>query len=191
MIDRAAPDRVDFEGMMTRLTDAIGGPDELKKRYRALDFELFGMTLAEIFRTPGAATIVGLLLIGLAEREVEAIDLAGRVAELEAHLEARAQPWDHRRISNMLVWLGRDMGLSPQAIRGPAQDAQHFTARQAAAWVAQTVLGYHYTRIGRALGGRDHTTIMSSVRRAETRRQLDPDFKDLTDRLRAAFEVRS
>lgn len=53
--------------------------------------------------------------------------------------------------------------------------------------------GYHglllsKSRLARAIGDRDHSTIIHGLRRADHLRATDPDFRSLTDRLLAAIK---
>jgi chromosomal replication initiation ATPase DnaA len=41
--------------------------------------------------------------------------------------------------------------------------------------------------IGRALGNRDHTTVLNGLKRAEEWRESDRDFREITDGLIAVF----
>jgi chromosomal replication initiator protein len=45
--------------------------------------------------------------------------------------------------------------------------------------------GMSLPQIGRAIGDRDHTTVMHACRRAKALRETDPAFKALCDRLEA------
>lgn len=58
--------------------------------------------------------------------------------------------------------------------------------RFAAMWAARELTEYSLPQIGRALGGRDHTTIIHGLRRADELRRTDPAFRRLTDALVAA-----
>lgn len=62
--------------------------------------------------------------------------------------------------------------------------------RQVAAWLLRSVSRLSYPEIGRALGNRDHTTIMSSMKKIELRRAAEPEFLAFTDALRLAVEAR-
>lgn len=62
-------------------------------------------------------------------------------------------------------------------------------ARQVTAWLMRRLTTMSFPEIGRALGNRDHTTIMSNVKRTEARRE-EPAFLAFTDALRAAVKAR-
>lgn len=65
-----------------------------------------------------------------------------------------------------------------------------FRLRAAAAWAARQSAGLSFPEIGRALGGRHHSTVMHGFCRAEEMRDLDPTFLALTDRLAARSRER-
>ena len=50
-------------------------------------------------------------------------------------------------------------------------------ARHVAMYLCKQRLRCSFPEIGRAFGGRDHTTVMSAVRKIETRREDDPDVR--------------
>ena len=69
-------------------------------------------------------------------------------------------------------------------ILGRVRTAEVSRVRFAVAWAARTALPhYSLPMIARSLGGRDHTTILHAVRRAESLRASDSYFRSLTDRL--------
>lgn len=84
------------------------------------------------------------------------------------------------------------LGLGVREIVAPYRDASCAHARFAVAWAARRAIeACSLPRIGRALGGRDHTTILHALRRADALREADPDFRRLTDRLLAAAKARA
>lgn len=71
-------------------------------------------------------------------------------------------------------------GVSPADIIGPSRRHDHVIPRFAAVWVSRK-RGYSLPQIGKRLGDRDHTTILSAERRAEQLRATDPYFRSATD----------
>lgn len=55
--------------------------------------------------------------------------------------------------------------------------------RNLVAWIVREITDVSYPQLGRALGGRDHTTAMNAHHRAEAYRD-DPDVRDLMDVLK-------
>ncbi len=85
---------------------------------------------------------------------------------------------DRRRSATLDEALGaaaRAFGLTSEEIRGRAQPQRIVRARHAFVYVARTSMAESYPRIGRTLG-RDHTTAMSSMRRADALVSRDKAF---------------
>lgn len=71
-------------------------------------------------------------------------------------------------------------GVRSSQIAGQRRSSHLYRARAAVMWCARQT-GLSYPIIARALGNRDHTTIMHGVQRAEGWRQSDPSFRAVTD----------
>lgn len=78
--------------------------------------------------------------------------------------------------------------VRPTDVRSARRNTAAVRARWAVAWAAFRGTGYSYPRIARELGGRDHTTIMHGVKRADELRAQDPVFRALTDELLTTLE---
>lgn len=66
--------------------------------------------------------------------------------------------------------------MSAVDLVSPRRDARTVRARNAAAWLMRELLPRSYPQIGRALGGRDHTTIMHACAAAEADMAAHPDY---------------
>lgn len=64
-------------------------------------------------------------------------------------------------------------------------------ARFAVIWVARNTTDLSFPQIAAALNGRDHSTIMHALARAEQMRAADDDFRAVTNRLRRRAEERN
>ena len=64
----------------------------------------------------------------------------------------------------------------------------YIAPRFAYCWLANKLSGASMKRIGDSLGGRDHTTIIHAVKRAEEMRETDPGFAASLDALAAKLE---
>lgn len=73
--------------------------------------------------------------------------------------------------------------VSSGAITGECRDAKCVKPRFAVIWVAREKYGYSFSRIGAALGDRDHTSIMNGYKRAQQWRAEDKIFRKRTDTL--------
>lgn len=81
-------------------------------------------------------------------------------------------------------------GFTAAELLSETRVAAVVTVRHATMRVAQQLTHYSLTRLGRAFGDRDHTTIMHAVQRAEQRYGADPDFRMLCDRITALAAAR-
>jgi chromosomal replication initiator protein len=97
-------------------------------------------------------------------------------AEALAALQSRLG--DRKRTATLdeaLAAAASAFGLSVEEIKGRTQPQRIVRARHAFVYVARTSMSESYPRIGRALG-RDHTTAMSSMQRAEALISRDKGF---------------
>lgn len=69
--------------------------------------------------------------------------------------------------------VGGDFQLSPKSMRGPSRFKCMFHARSVVVKLLREQ-GWSYPRIGRALGGRDHSTVINAHHMFETYAQRDP-----------------
>lgn len=118
-----------------------------------------------------------------------------RIASIEAELKTlRAEayrragiplPAENKQIGRIVEFASVAFAVSEGALLGPTRSARASRARFAVAWVAHNAFGLSSTVIGRALGDRDHSTVLSSLRRAVEMRDEDEEYRELTDRLLA------
>lgn len=73
-------------------------------------------------------------------------------------------------------------GVPAAQITGHSRTRDHVEARQLAMHVGRAATGLSYPELGREFGGRDHTTVISGVRRIE---RLVTERPDLCTKLRA------
>jgi chromosomal replication initiation ATPase DnaA len=74
-------------------------------------------------------------------------------------------------------------GLTPEDIVGPGRSRRVAHARAVAMYLARTLTAGSLEAIGRAFGGRDHTTVLHGVRMTQARRSSDPALEAEIDRL--------
>jgi chromosomal replication initiator protein len=81
------------------------------------------------------------------------------------------------------------LGISPEALCSPNRSAQVAWARQVAMYLSRELTDATLPAIGRAFGGRNHTTVLHACRRASERIAADADasalVRDLTQQLQA------
>ena len=78
--------------------------------------------------------------------------------------------------------------LTPSQITGKIRTLQIAMARHISMYLMRTLLDAPFERIGQAVGGKDHSSVMSGVRKVEKMLKSDPNtakaIKELTDRLK-------
>ena len=113
-----------------------------------------------------------------------AVDLDDAKSILKSLLE------DRRKVATLedaLIAGAEAFGLKLEDMTCRAQPQRLVRARHAVVWCAREVLKESFPRIGKALK-RDHTTAMSSYRRAQALLERDKAFQDGVRRIREALE---
>lgn len=80
------------------------------------------------------------------------------------------------------------LGVSPEALRSPDRSARVAWARQVAMYLARELTDETLPAIGRAFGGRNHTTVMHACRRASERIAADAEAYELVRGLTARLQ---
>lgn len=91
------------------------------------------------------------------------------------------------RVDDVIEAAGRFSATHVSLIRGRGRSESLCKVRFAVMWVSRIAFGYSTPKIARALGNRDHTTILTGIRRAESLRATDTAFRAFTDGLLALF----
>lgn len=78
-------------------------------------------------------------------------------------------------------------GVAYAELIGPARPGPLAQARQSAMWLAARLTRLNYREIGRALGGRDRTTVRHGCRTIEAAMLADADLAARLDDLRQSF----
>ncbi len=123
-----------------------------------------------------------LLLMYGAEEVVVDLDEAKSV--LKSRLDDRRRA---ATIEDAIAAGAEAFGLKLEDMTGRSQPQRIVRARHAVVWCAREVLKESFPRIGKALK-RDHTTVMSSYRRAQALIERDKAFQDGVRRIREALE---
>ncbi len=200
------PAKLAEAGIKKRLSDRLAGGlcapvhpadeemrlDILKKRVRssAAKCMINSDVLEFIARHFGQSTreTIGALnqILLLYREEAVTVDLDAA----KSVLKSRLQDQSVRRIATLedaIVAGAEAFGLTHADIVGRAQPQRIVRARHAIVYCAREVLGESFPRIGKALS-RDHTTVMSSYRRAQALIERDKAFQDGVGRIREALE---
>ena len=106
------------------------------------------------------------------------------VAQAREHLgpvlAAHAAPITMTRITEVVATY---YGLKPAEVRSPCRQRQIARARQVAMYLIRMNLKASLPEIGRAFGGRDHTTVLASVRKIEGLKGTDASMQASLARL--------
>lgn len=114
---------------------------------------------------------------------------AATIAAIRAELDAQdaaivlASP----TVADIVKRVSFETGVSVQAIVGDRQHAPAVRARKMTMWLAYELTGRSLSSIGRVLGNRDHSTVIHGVHTSKALRQRDPAFRQVTNRIRDAF----
>ncbi len=199
------PAKLAEAGIKKRLADRLAGGlcapvhpaddamrlEVLKKRVRSsaakcLIDEAVLEFIAHHFNQSTRETIGALNQILLLYRdEAVTVDLN----EAKTALKSRLQDHSRSRVATLddAINAGAEsFGLTRAEITGRAQPQRIVRARHAIVYCAREVLGESFPRIGKALS-RDHTTVMSSYRRAQALIERDKAFQEGVRRIREAL----
>lgn len=126
--------------------------------------------------SPASVEIEAAELAALAERWGS--DLHG-IADLAARIERGERPGadsEEASFDRIMRAVAEAFGVRPGDITGPGQARQVVRARQAALLLGRRLTGHGLVALGGMVGGRDHSTVLYSIRRAEARLASDADF---------------
>jgi chromosomal replication initiator protein len=87
------------------------------------------------------------------------------------------------KLKQIVALTARYFGVTQAALVGPSRRSSLVAARNVAAYLARRLTDHSYAQIGRALGGRDHTTIMHAERRLADQLAADPASQQAVDEL--------
>lgn len=94
------------------------------------------------------------------------------------------------RIADVVAAVALETGVPAREITGGQRHGPLLRARFMSAWLARRLTGHSLPVIGRAMGGRDHTSILSALRRMEGMLAHDESLRDLEARCaRRAFAL--
>lgn len=89
----------------------------------------------------------------------------------------------------IIDFIAKYFALDPDTLRGQSRGREIVNARQIAMYLIRRMIGLSTKDIGRAFGGRDHTTVLHSLDKVEKQMRTDPAFaetvKDITTNINA------
>lgn len=148
------------------------------------------------------------VLAELARRiDVNVRQLHGALTRVIAHASLTAKPLSHDLIDAVVPRTSRPIerpavediqervsaafGISRAELIGSGRAAKPLSARQVAIYLTRELTDLSLPQIGRLYGGRDHSTVLNSIRRAETRLAEDAALSAQIAELRSALHSRS
>ena len=78
----------------------------------------------------------------------------------------------------ILDYVGKYYDVDPEVIRGQQRSRAATSARQVAMYLIRSMTNLSQDEIGALFGGRDHTTVIYSLRQIETKMKKDPAFAE-------------
>jgi chromosomal replication initiator protein len=148
----------------------------------------------------------GDVLAELARRiDANVRQLHGALTRLIAHASLTAKPLSAELIDAVIPNVSRrrdaspvekiqelaakSFGISRAELVGSTRAATPVRARQVAIYLTRELTDLSLPQIGRIYGGRDHSTVLNSIRRIEARRDEDEALAERIDELRAAVHT--
>ncbi|HXV06251.1 MAG TPA: chromosomal replication initiator protein DnaA [Solirubrobacterales bacterium] len=142
--------------------------------------ELAGRIDANVRRLRGALTRV------VAHASLTDEPLTSKlIAELVPHEKAASdEPATTEQIRRCVC---DTFGVSPEELAGASRSARPLRARQVAMLLTRELTDLSLPEIGRLYGGRDHSTVLNSLRRAEAGLAADPELSAKVAEIRGAI----
>jgi chromosomal replication initiator protein len=106
------------------------------------------------------------------------------IAELIPNLPQRSRPTTVEEIQRRVA---ETFGISPAELVGSSRAVVPLRARQVAMLLTRELTDLSLPEIGRLFGGRDHSTVLNSLRRIEVSLRSDTDLADQVSELRAGI----
>ena len=121
-------------------------------------------------------------LEGSLNRVVAYADLTGSLLDVELvkrAIDGLADPDEHRAIPDYVVVdaVATHYGVDQQVLKGRKRDKKTAQARQMAMYLMREDGNMGLTAIGRALGGKDHTTVAHGCDRIKTQLPVDAQLR--------------
>lgn len=127
-------------------------------------------------------------LAGAGAENDDVRDLGLRLCRVEDAL-AGLRAGKGRIVERMVTFVCFAIGTRPTQLISERRTKDLAYGRFAIMWAARQLTNYSYPRIGHALGGFDHTSVIHGIRRAEQLRETEPDFRALTDAMIEHFTI--
>ncbi|MGE4290912.1 MAG: DnaA/Hda family protein [Desulfovibrio sp.] len=139
------------------------------------------LTLAQRFKD--FRYLQGILIKLVAFRELVRKDISKR--DFEQILNNTEESSTETLKSEHVISLVADhFGVSVKELKGSKRHAHIAQARQVSMYLCKTLLPISYPALGRTFGGKDHSTVLYSVKKIEQLREDDPTMNSLLKELK-------
>ncbi|MFN8216677.1 MAG: chromosomal replication initiator protein DnaA [Solirubrobacterales bacterium] len=108
-------------------------------------------------------------------------------SELIAEVVPRSRSLESTSVEEIQQRVAKRFGISRAELVGTSRAATPLRARQVAIYLTRELTDLSLPQIGRLYGGRDHSTVLNSLRRLEASLATDPDLAHRVEELRAAI----
>jgi len=108
-------------------------------------------------------------------------------SELIAEVVPRSRPSQSTSVEEIQQRVAERFGISRAELVGSSRAATPLRARQVAIFLTRDLTDLSLPQIGRLYGGRDHTTVLNSLRRVEASLGDDPELAEKVRELRGAI----
>ncbi|HKO38313.1 MAG TPA: chromosomal replication initiator protein DnaA [Solirubrobacterales bacterium] len=108
-------------------------------------------------------------------------------SELIAEVIPRSRPSQSTSVEEIQQRVAERYGISRAELVGSSRAATPLRARQVAIFLTRDLTDLSLPQIGRLYGGRDHTTVLNSLRRVEAGLDDDPELAEKVQELRGAI----
>ncbi len=102
-------------------------------------------------------------------------------------LRSIASAEDHASLASIMAAVAAEFDLQPERLREKSNTKAIAYPRQIAMYLCKDILSMSLPEIGRAFGGKHHTTVLHSVNKIDRLRREDPKLDDLLHRLNDRF----
>lgn len=89
---------------------------------------------------------------------------------------------------NIVAAVCKYSGIRKSDITGKSRKKEIVAARQLALHIAHKYTAMSFSQLGRAMGGRDHSTVMHACNQVETRLAADKAFRKSVETLEASIK---
>lgn len=122
-------------------------------------------------------SLEGALTKLLAHASILGLPLTMELAEQIVKQDYSTQSGKKLKHSQIVQMVSREFGVGVDDIRGQSRKADIVQARQAAIYVARELTSDSYSHIARAVGNRDHTTLIHGYKAVTIKMAKDEDYK--------------